>query len=499
MHSFNKKISSKSLELSKLTIGKLIAPVLLGVLMIPQLSLADNSPSTSSTTSPDLVDSLSCVVTAYYQPVPNQQNYLRGDFSAEVALDGDDTTADGSKVSVGTVAAPPQYPFGTIIDIAGFGVGQVKDRGGAIKGNRFDIWVGKGDEGLARATNWGKRTTNCVVYLPGSTVPDSVKSRIGTYNLPSAVLPPNYWQSKQSLGHKNLGIGDTGEDVTILTKTLKNLGYAVTVSDSFDTTVEQAVITFQTNKKIVASKDAFGAGVVGPKTWQALLSTDTVNVSPTDEVDVPFTSGSSATNNPSLSTNSTKVTTGSGNVMNLDLAYGAEGDEIGKLQENLRLLGYFDSPTITGYFGPATKAAIIRFQLAQKLIASADDSNAGNFDTATRKQMMAVLFGQTTTIPAPVLVLKKGSSGSEVSTLQEKLAKLGIYQGPITTYYGDQTAQAISDFQTKYKMTIDPASQGVYDNKTANRLDQALGLDISLSPAYTRYMEQFSLVNGVLK
>ncbi len=464
---------------------KIAISLLIVGMLLPLIAQADE-------TTPTLVSSLDCVVTAYYQPLPNQQNYSKGNFEAEVALNGDDTTANGSKVSVGTVAAPPQYPFGTIVDIGGFGVGEVKDRGGAIKGNRFDIWVGKGDEGIARATNWGKRTTKCVVYLPGSAVPAEVTARIGTYNLPSAVLPADYWQSKQSLGHKNLGIGDNNDDVTLLSKTLKSLGYAVNQSSSFDSTLEQAVITFQINKNIVASKDAFGAGAVGPRTWQALLASDGAAVT-NDDIAVPYTGTITATAQSNL-------TTGSGNVISFNLEYGAEGEEIAKLQENLRLLGYFDGPTVTGYFGPATKAAIIRFQVAEKLIVDATDPTAGTFDTVTRTRMMAVLLGKTTNVPAPVLVLKKGSKGSEVSTLQEKLTKLNIYQGPITDFFGDKTAQAVNDFQLKYKLNLENTdAKGVFDTKTATRLDQALGLDISLSPAYTRYIEQFNLVNGTLK
>lgn len=453
-------------------------------LLLPFAAHADEN-------TPTLVSSLDCVVTAYYQPLPNQQNYSKGNFEADVALNGDDTTANGSKVSVGTIAAPPQYPFGTIVDIGGFGVGEVKDRGGAIKGNRFDIWVGKGDEGIARATNWGKRTTKCVVYLPGSSVPADVTARIGTYNLPSAVLPADYWQSKQSLGHKNLGLGDNNDDVVLLSKTLKSLGYAVNQSSSFDAVLEQAVITFQINKNIVASKDAFGAGAVGPRTWQALLASGGAVVT-SDDVAVPYTGTTTSSQSDSAS--------GAGNVIGFNLEYGAEGEEIAKLQENLRLLGYFDAPTITGYFGPATQAAIIRFQVAEKLIVDATDPIAGTFDTVTRTRMMAVLLGKTTNVPAPVLVLKKGSKGAEVSTLQEKLTKLNIYQGPITEFFGDQTANAVSDFQLKYKLNLEKTdAAGVFDTKTATRLDQALGLDISLSPAYTRYIEQFNLVNGTLK
>jgi 3D (Asp-Asp-Asp) domain-containing protein len=50
-------------------------------------------------------------------------------------------TASGIKVHEGTLACPPQYPFGTKIKIEGYGKFTCEDRGGAIKGNKFDIYM----------------------------------------------------------------------------------------------------------------------------------------------------------------------------------------------------------------------------------------------------------------------------------------------------------------------------------------------------------------------
>lgn len=63
------------------------------------------------------------------------------------------TTASGTKVHVGTMACPPQYPFGTKISIQGRGTYICEDRGGAIKGSHFDMWF----ESRAEAIQWGKR------------------------------------------------------------------------------------------------------------------------------------------------------------------------------------------------------------------------------------------------------------------------------------------------------------------------------------------------------
>lgn len=51
-------------------------------------------------------------------------------------------TAMGTTATQGrTIAAPSNYPFGTKIEIEGYGIYTVEDRGGAIKGNKLDVYM----------------------------------------------------------------------------------------------------------------------------------------------------------------------------------------------------------------------------------------------------------------------------------------------------------------------------------------------------------------------
>jgi 3D (Asp-Asp-Asp) domain-containing protein len=50
-------------------------------------------------------------------------------------------TASGIKVHKGTIACPSKFPFGTKLSIEGMGTFVCEDRGGAIKGNRIDIYM----------------------------------------------------------------------------------------------------------------------------------------------------------------------------------------------------------------------------------------------------------------------------------------------------------------------------------------------------------------------
>lgn len=72
----------------------------------------------------------------------------------------DGITASGAKAVEGvTVAAPKSFAFGTRLNIEGFGERIVQDRGGAIKGNRLDVFV----DDHQRALELGKRTAKVEV------------------------------------------------------------------------------------------------------------------------------------------------------------------------------------------------------------------------------------------------------------------------------------------------------------------------------------------------
>ena len=68
-------------------------------------------------------------------------------------------------------------------------------------------------------------------------------------------------------------------------------------------------------------------------------------------------------------------------------------------------------------------------------------------------------------------VLKKGSKGDEVVTLQKKLKQWGYYDGAVDGVFGSGTQKAVQYFQRKNGLTAD----GVVGTKTA----AALGMSLS--------------------
>lgn len=70
-------------------------------------------------------------------------------------------TASGTKGKPGTIAADTsRYPFGTVMYVPGYGYGRVEDRGGAIVGDRIDLFFKSHKEAL----RWGKQTVSVQVW-----------------------------------------------------------------------------------------------------------------------------------------------------------------------------------------------------------------------------------------------------------------------------------------------------------------------------------------------
>ncbi len=71
-------------------------------------------------------------------------------------------TASGLPVTKNlTLACPPEFPFGAKVMIEGVGVLRCEDRGGAIKGNHFDIYMQTKSEAFA----FGRRNLTAEVIF----------------------------------------------------------------------------------------------------------------------------------------------------------------------------------------------------------------------------------------------------------------------------------------------------------------------------------------------
>ena len=76
----------------------------------------------------------------------------------------DGVTASGHVIQPGDkfAAADPSIPFGTMVEVHGYGKVPVLDRGGAIKGDKLDLFF----ETHEAALQWGRQEVEVVIYGP---------------------------------------------------------------------------------------------------------------------------------------------------------------------------------------------------------------------------------------------------------------------------------------------------------------------------------------------
>ncbi|NET07617.1 MAG: peptidoglycan-binding protein [Symploca sp. SIO2B6] len=150
------------------------------------------------------------------------------------------------------------------------------------------------------------------------------------------------------------------------------------------------------------------------------------------------------------------------------LKRGNRGTQVTSLQQNLRAAGYYNGP-VTGFYGSLTQAAVRRFQRAHGL--SAD----GVYGPQTQRRLSSKLQGKRRSTSTSNnssssnrrRVLRRGSRGSSVSSLQRKLKLSGYYNGPITGYYGSLTQAAVGRFQSSRGLSPD----GVAGPQTLSALE----------------------------
>lgn len=125
-------------------LGFLLCAVTIALLDRAESLEANSTSSVSAAPLPDgkTVVTRSMRVTAY---CPCRQ--CCGKYADGVTASGKPVTYNGGRF----VAAPKRLPFGTVVNVPEYGRVEVIDRGGAIKGDRLDVFFPTHQEAL----NWG--------------------------------------------------------------------------------------------------------------------------------------------------------------------------------------------------------------------------------------------------------------------------------------------------------------------------------------------------------
>ena len=226
--------------------------------------------------------------------------------------------------------------------------------------------------------------------------------------------------------------GSKGSEVIAIQKCLQQLGYfKASTTGYYGSTTKSAVIKFQKDNRLTAD------GVVGNKT-QKILQSKCSSKKPT-----------------------TKQAGG--------LKLGSRSQAVKKLQQDLKQLNYFvGNPT--GYFGPITKDTVIKFQRDKGLKA---DGIAGPTTLAAIQKS-----SQTSGIGGENFILRLGSKGSEVKSLQKRLKRLGYFKGQTTGYFGPYTRDVVIRFQKDRGVTAD----GIVGAKTQQAIDKTIKKSKQVKP-----------------
>jgi peptidoglycan hydrolase-like protein with peptidoglycan-binding domain len=244
-----------------------------------------------------------------------------------------------------------------------------------------------------------------------------------------------------------LKVGSQGDEVKLLQQHLKDLKFFNDeVTGYFGNVTKQTVIDFQKTKNLTAD------GVAGSETLNAISNS--------------LKGNSTTSTNTSTQPTQTKTTTPT---TEDTLTKGMSGDVIISLQKQLTQIGAYDGP-ITGFFGPKTEEAVKKLQSKYELNPTGivDGVTKGLIEQRLKDGVTKANPVSTTTSKA---VLKRGSQGEAVRLLQEQLTQIGVYNGPITSFFGPQTEEAVKKFQTQNGIVAD----GIMGSSTQAALDAKIG------------------------
>jgi len=225
--------------------------------------------------------------------------------------------------------------------------------------------------------------------------------------------------------YATLEYGDSGDDVTKLQQALLSLGFDPGgVDGKFGSGTQDAVKAYQKSAGLKAD------GKAGTLTLNALYEdADT-------ETDTDTSTFATATSSSTLE-------------------YGDSGERVRLMQDALKDLGY-SIGTVDGKFGLLTRAAVIAFQRDKGITADGlagtktlellynsanSDSNNNSSDDSASGTLSASL--------------RKGSSGSEVLSVQTKLKALGYYTKSLDGNFGSGTLAAVLAFQKANGLKVD--------------------------------------------
>jgi peptidoglycan hydrolase-like protein with peptidoglycan-binding domain len=240
--------------------------------------------------------------------------------------------------------------------------------------------------------------------------------------------------------------GNSGKQVRQMQERLISLGYLVgKATSNFDNATEAGVIAFQRRNT------SYADGVAGPETLKALYSS------------------------------SAKKASSAAGVIGVSLKAGStEKAAVRLLQQKLKSLGYYKG-SVDGSFGVGTEDAVKAFQRNNGLTADgvAGGGTLNKLFASSAKSYSATATPRPTATPTPTprpsptpipdniyvvvtsapysqyATLRRGMRGAPVEEMQKALRSQGYFTGKVDGYFGEDTENAVKQFQRYNGLNID--------------------------------------------
>ncbi|MBN1778225.1 MAG: peptidoglycan-binding protein [Clostridiales bacterium] len=194
------------------------------------------------------------------------------------------------------------------------------------------------------------------------------------------------------------------------------------------------------------------------------------------------------------------------------LYIGDEGPDVKKLQDALKILGYYTLRS-DGIYGNGTTTAVALYQQDKGLEADGiaglytirslfgscaksvditvsgrdsgeqEDTDSSSSNKAVSTKNVVSSFSEIGSVPG---ASREGDSGSDVVKLQQALCLLGYYTAEIDGDYGEATKDAVTRFQTNRGMNAD----GIAGASTVRVLFSGTDVSASSSSANSKYETQ---------
>lgn len=351
------------------------------------------------------------VVTAYYSPLPNQKYYFKGSYEADMRLNGRWIAwASWKPVFPWMFAAPKSYSFWTKIFLEWIWVWEVADRWWAIVStdptesrwyqyDRIDIWMGHGEEWLARALAFWKKTVKGYVIADSeselsinlNTLPSptsilakyEVKQNVNivtTTPTPQtvAVKIPNL-VGKLQVNPKTAQEADVKKLQTIFTEMWM---YKGKIDGKYES-IEATFVAYQAYRWIISSKNSTEAWYFWDKTitqlnkdYALVLEKNWTQIEQKKKIEAQLASIKKSVDSR-VETHISSIWTPK--VWDV-------GENVRNLQKTLKTLWYFKTSD-TAIFGDTTKDSLIKYQIDKGIIVSKEESWAWIFGPKTKESL----------------------------------------------------------------------------------------------------------------